>query len=133
MRQRNGSDSLHFVGAMGVRCPYFFSPVPQDYPEGSTACGRWFSFPRGGACADSGLDSDGVGMAEHGCSWRRQPAARNLYGTALLRAGWDRSPSFDDKTGRYRNTTLQTLGNAKAFRRAFDALGKLVTPRCCGC
>jgi hypothetical protein len=96
--------------------------------------GHWYSFPKAGACpAEQEEEQAAKSKSDGGCTWRRDPTARNLYGSALLAHGWDRSSSFDDKTGRYKNTTLRTLNNAEALQKAFDSLDELVTKRCCGC
>jgi hypothetical protein len=116
-------------------------------PSLSHECGYWYAFPKAGECKSSErpmqkmlpalLEGDrpsGQHPSQQ-CTWRRQPMARVLYGSDLVHAGWDKSPSFDQQTGVRLNTTAQTLSNghilegflARGFRQYFSS------PRCCGC
>ena len=61
--------------------------------------------------------------------------AKVLYGTDLLQAGWDKSLSFDQRTGARLNTTAQTLANGQVLE-SFLARGYekyFSHARCCGC
>lgn len=129
----NNSESRTWIGSMEVKCPYFKALVPQSNYSGSVSCGRWFSHPRGGSCLSP--DPSSPRMWDQGCSWKRDPKGYSILGTDLLQSGWNRSSSFDDKTGLRLDTTNQTLENAKVMQKAFEIserTGK-VRPRCCGC
>ena len=135
VREPNASASHTFVGAMAVQCPYFLYTQPvADYGYG-VPCGLWLSLPKAGACHHD--EGDGVMRPKAGaakpCTWQRSAMARNLYGTALLAAGWNRSSSFIDKTGARWNDTELTLANSRALAKAFTGLDNIVKPRCCGC
>ena len=135
VREPNASASHTFVGAMAVQCPYFLYSQPvADYGH-AVPCGLWLSLPKEGACHHD--EGDGVMRPKAGaakpCTWQRSAMARNLYGTALLAAGWNRSSSFIDKTGARWNDTELTLANSRALAKAFTGLDNIVKPRCCGC
>ena len=106
-------------------CPYYYYTVPQEEYAGSTRCGTWYSLPKAGVCP--GPD----------CSWSYEPTVRIVYGTELVSNGWDAALSFDQLTGKRRNTTEQTLQNLNAFERAFSGpnsrAGANLASRCCGC
>jgi hypothetical protein len=117
--------SRQLIGEAAVYCPYYYYSVPQEEYVGSTRCGSWYSLPRAGVCPG------------HTCSWSYEPTVRMVYGTELLSHGWDASLSFDQLTGKRRNTTDQTLQNLKAFGGAFTGNQSRVSAnllsRCCGC
>lgn len=128
----HGSESLKWTGAMQVQCPYFYYLFPSSVYAKHTPCGFWLSHPRGGSC--SSPDPRSPGTLGVDCTWRRHPAAQVVYGPQLLGAGWNRSSSFDDATGKRADTTAQTLQNAAALSRAFaSAQAPWFRPRCCGC
>lgn len=62
------------------------------------------------------------------CMWRRNPAARLLYGDDLFRAGWNPAQVDDTLT----NMTI-TKYNMAVFKMAVSNLSKDTEPRCCGC
>jgi hypothetical protein len=117
--------SRHLIGQAAVYCPYYYYTVPQEEYAGSTRCGTWYSLPKAGVCP--GPD----------CSWSYEPTVRIVYGTELVSNGWDAALSFDQLTGKRRNTTEQTLQNLNAFERAFSGpnsrAGANLARRCCGC
>jgi len=122
---------------MQVQCPYFYYLTPAAVTAAHyakrTPCGPWISHPRGGSCLSPDPSSP-RDMAAGACTWERQPAARVVFGDRLLASGWDRSSSFDDKTGHRRDNTNQTLHNGRALAAAFAAAARpLLSPRCCGC
>ena len=44
VREPAESDSIRYVGAMAVQCPYFYYPTPQQDYGWQTPCGRWYSY-----------------------------------------------------------------------------------------
>lgn len=84
---------------------------------------------RAGACNETSV------LGERGCTWKRLPAARVLFGADLLAAGWN--ASLQD-SGFGSGVTVQeelraTYKNVAAFNDAVTSLDEWVTPRCCGC
>lgn len=120
-----GSPSLSHVGRAPVWLPYVgVGAHPAEFWNaswGARVAGYNYHFPRGGECgADQPLGSGG-------CTWRRRPRARLLFGDALLAAGWDRS-FVPDAPGNF----THTLANQAAFARAWEALGALAAQESCG-
>eukprot|EP00035_Acanthoeca_spectabilis_P025849 m.460135 g.460135 ORF g.460135 m.460135 type:complete len:511 (-) comp21943_c0_seq1:139-1671(-) len=115
--------SARYTGFMATSLPWIHmhrgpsgSPIP-DPPATITPFGGWYSHPSGTKCADTtGQVGDG------GCTWRRDPRARMVYGAGLVAAGWVIPQNA---------TTADILGNVKAATKAFNAIP--MTPRCCGC
>ena len=74
-------------------------------------------------------------LGDDGCTWKRLPGSRMLYGADLLAAGWN--ASLQD-SGFGSDTTIEeelheTYKNVAAFGVALERLDDWVTPRCCGC
>ena len=116
-----------------MQCPYFLYDQPMENYGWETSCGLWLSYPKKAAC---GHEEAGLMVAEDGsaaCTWQPRALARNLYGGALLAAGWNLSSSFVDKTGARWNNTELTIANSRALAKAFGGLDSMVKPRCCGC
>lgn len=134
VQEPNASLSRRFVGAMQVRCPYFFYSQPVTNYGWETPCGKWLSFPREGACQHGSSDGHGSLLQDaNECTWYRSSMALNIYGSQLLDLGWNRSSSFEDKSGARKNDTEQTLNNSRVLKAAFQSLASLFRPRCCGC
>jgi len=94
-------------------------PVP-DPPARLTPFGGWYSHPSGSKCPDT---TGAVG--EGGCTWRRDPRARMVYGTGLFAHGWTLPPPTANVTAQ------DIIGNVAAADRTFAAIP--LKPRCCGC
>lgn len=94
----------------------------KPWVEGDTQVqsGYNYHFPADGACGEG--EAIGVG----GCTWRRLPLARMLYGADLLQHGWDLNFVADTPTN-----MSHTQKNVNAFRTALDALDSLVKPSPC--
>ena len=93
-----------------------------SYPI-SVLAGDNLSFPKKGACNET------QNLGENGCTWKRLPASRMLYGSDLLAHHWNTS---DPKVSVKYELEL-TMGNVAVFDRALDSLSQLIAPRCCGC
>lgn len=106
------SASLWWTGALQVQCPYFYYLTPKSAYPRRTACGVWLSHPRAGSCASP--DPASPKKLGQGCTWQRLPTAQVVFGDQLLAAGWNRSSSFDDATGKRVDTTVQTMQNVRA-------------------
>ena len=83
VHELNGSNSLRYVGAMQVQCPYFYYSEPQSQYGHQTACGVWLSYPRAGACPhhDDGQALTVDDFRAGGCTWSPRNMARNIYGS----------------------------------------------------
>ena len=93
---------------------------PVEKYTASILGGYNYHFPRGGECAE------GVRLGTGGCTWRRLPSARMLYGADLLAVGWNRTFVADTPTDQ-----RHTLANVAAFAKALEALDALVQPTLC--
>ena len=88
-------------------------------------------------CISEGIDEtyklltevEGVPLGTAGCTWRRLPATRMVYGADLIAAGWNRTFVADTPTDQ-----RHTLANVAAFARgrAFRSLDAWVQPTACG-
>ena len=70
-----------------------------------------------------------------GCTWKRLPGSRMLYGADLLAAGWNasvRDSGFGSSVS-IKEELEYTYKNVAVFNAALEGLDKWVTPRCCGC
>ncbi len=76
---------------------------------------------QGGAC------KEGESLGTNGCTWRRLPTVRMIYGEDLLAAGWDRAVVPDTPTN-----VSHTEANIASFATAFNTLSRLVLPTNCG-
>lgn len=89
--------------------------MPSEPVQFSNAVTKARAAPIGPACPIGVAPVGGGG----GCTWQRAPAVRVRYGTDLLAAGWNKSSSFDDKTGRYKvRPRTRSKPNAKLWRAA---------------
>jgi hypothetical protein len=118
--------SITIVGAQSVWLPYFYYQRPRPPVRGEAAAsaypgvrpfGEWYSLPRAGECAE------GKPLGHSGCTWRRLPRARIVWGSELLKLGWNATyiphwPLHD--VGH--NTTDQCLQNEPVLHEAFAAL-----------
>jgi hypothetical protein len=117
-----GNPSLTHVGRAPVYLPYVaYKVVPAASYPGEKASGFNYHFPKGGRCPE------GVAVGTNGCTWRRLPRARLLYGQDLLEAGWDTAFVPDTLTNQ-----THTLANNEAFRRAWKKLDATVAADPCG-
>ena len=113
---------LTHVGRAKVFLPYVGVALrPRAAWPGEQPGGHNYHFPRGGGCPE------GAALGEGGCTWRRLPASRMVYGPDLEAAGWDRT-FVPDVPG---NTT-HTEANVAAFRAALKSLDSRVRPTACG-
>ena len=96
----------------------------EKYPV-SILVGDNLSFPRKKACAET------QALGEGGCTWKRLPQSRMLYGGDLERNGWNATTVRD--VGSIEAEIALTYKNMAAFNRALDEIGQYRTPRCCGC
>ena len=119
---RDGNPSLTHIGRAPVYLPYVGNELkPTAHYSVSIPGGYNYHFPRNGECAE------GAPLGTAGCTWRRLPAARMLYGTDLLVAGWNRTFVADTPTDQ-----RHTLANVAAFAKAWKALDEWVQPVACG-
>eukprot|EP00040_Diaphanoeca_grandis_P028158 m.161768 g.161768 ORF g.161768 m.161768 type:complete len:478 (+) comp31253_c3_seq1:3430-4863(+) len=114
--------SSHYVGAMPVMLPYGYYRQPQETFPVRIPSGENLSTPKKGVC------KEGQQPGTNGCTWKRSPAARVLYGPDLFKAGWD---------DRWIPDTLHnqshSLYNIEKFKAATHLYDHYVTQRCCGC
>lgn len=117
-----GNPSLTHIGRMPVYLPYVGIDLKPHVPgDPQFASGYNFHFPTAGAC------DEGMPIGTNGCTWRRHPMARMIYGANLLDAGWDLTFVPDTPTD-----MTHTKRNSVAFKAAFDALDSIVHPAACG-
>jgi len=113
--------STSYVGRAPVYMPYVGVKMEPAETYTNIASGHNYHFPKGGACAE------GAALGENGCTWRRLPAARMLYGADLLAAGWDRAFVPDTPSN-----VSHTRANIAAFAAAVRKLDELMEPTPCG-
>ena len=114
--------SLKYVGRSPVYLPYVGQELmPRTQYDASILAGYNFHFPKRGKCAEN------APLGTDGCTWRREPVARMIYGHDLLAAGWNRTFVADTPTDQ-----THTLANVRAFSKAIHALDHLMTPAACG-
>ena len=112
---------MHYVSRAPVYLPYVgVKLVPKEHYV-SIPSGHNYHFPVQGAC------KEGEPLGTGGCTWRRLPKARMLYGADLLAAGWDRTFVPDTPTN-----VSHTLANVAAFAKAVRRLDQLFAPVPCG-
>jgi len=102
--------------------PYVYYRKAADKYPNSTHVGDNFSTPKNGSCAA------GAKVGEGGCTWKHQAAVRMIYYPNLMAAGWNASLARDTPTD-----DSGSRHNIAAMDTAWDNLGSLVSPRCCGC
>jgi len=116
-----GSASRTHVGRAPVYLPYVGMTLAPCDGCVSIPAGFNYAFPKDGKCRE------GAPLGADGCTWRRAPSARMLYGDDLLAAGWDRAFVPDTDTN-----VSHTLANVAAFAAAVKARDKLVLAPPCG-
>ena len=113
--------SRRYVGRAPVYLPYVGQELtPREQYDASILGGYNFHFPKEGKCAE------GEPLGTDGCTWRREPLARMLYGADLLASGWNRTFVPDTPTDQ-----THTRANVAAFARAVGALDALIQPVAC--
>jgi len=113
--------SLKHVGRAPVFMPYVGVKMKPERSYTNIASGFNFHFPKGGACAED------APLGTEGCTWRRAPTVRMLYGDDLIAAGWDRAFVPDTATN-----VSHSRANIAAFARAVRALDAAAMPVSCG-
>lgn len=117
----------NYVGRSRVFLPYYrYKDPAEDYPV-SVLLGDNLSFPKKGACGEGGKLGDG------GCTWKRLPTSRMLYGQDLLDAGWSTAEAWPASGGSVEHEIAFTQANVDVFEVALERLERFVTKRCCGC
>jgi len=115
----------NYVGRSKVFLPYYRYKDPmEEYPI-SILAGDNLSFPRKRGCKEDQTLGDG------GCTWKRTPFSRMLYGQDLLAKGWNATPVR--AVGTVKDELDISYHNIGVFDAALDAISAFVTPRCCGC
>ena len=117
----------NYVGRSRVYLPYYRYKEPMEHYNVSVLLGDNLSFPRKGACAD------GQQLGDGGCTWKRMPTARILYGQDLLDAGWSTAETWPAAGGTIEHELEATRANAAVFDVALERIERHVTKRCCGC
>ena len=119
----------NYVGRSPVYLPYYHYHTPaESYPIADKA-GDNLSFPRKRSCKES------QALGDDGCTWKRLPGSRMLYGGDLLAAGWNttvKDSGFGSSVS-IKEELEYSYKNVAAFNAALETLDKWVTPRCCGC
>lgn len=115
----------NYVGRSKVYLPYYRYRLPMDTYPVSVLVGDNLSFPKKGACVEGGA------LGDDGCTWRRLPTSRMVYGPDLLAAGWNVTPVRG--VGSIEEELKVTFANIEVFKAALAKMDSMVTPRCCGC
>ena len=113
--------SRHYVGRAPVYMPYVGVKMAPKEHNVDIPSGHNYHFPLQGAC------KEGEPLGTRGCTWRRLPKARMLYGADLLAAGWDRTFVPDTPTN-----VSHSRANIAAFATAVRELDALFAPAPCG-
>jgi hypothetical protein len=74
---------------------------------------------------------EGESLGTNGCTWRRLPTARMIYGRDLLASGWNRNYSYPEEYDSPNNTEWSDA-NGAAFAATFVALNDRILPTPCG-
>ena len=113
-RLLDDSPTANFVGRAPVYLPYGPPPgpwiAPPSYPV-SKRCGNNFSLLKRRSCAE------GKPLGTGGCTWRRMPLARIMYGAELTAAGWREAEPHGHRNNT--NATDATLANAVVLEKMF--------------
>ena len=117
----------NYIGRSKVYLPYYRYDQPREHYPVSILVGDNLSFPRKTSCADDQRLGDG------GCTWKRLPQSRMLYGDDLMAFGWNATADYPNTGGSIEEEIAVTHKNIASFNRALDNLGQYRTPRCCGC
>ena len=83
----------NYVGRSRVYLPYYRYHEPLETYPVSVLIGDNLSFPRKGSCKEGERVGDG------GCTWKRLPTSRMLYGHDLLDAGWSTKEAWPGAGG----------------------------------
>jgi hypothetical protein len=73
----------NYVGRSKVYLPYYRYKQPMERYPLSVLVGDNLSFPKRKACTEAQALGDG------GCTWKRLPQSRMLYGDDLVAHGWN--------------------------------------------
>eukprot|EP01062_Namystynia_karyoxenos_P030790 TRINITY_DN2290_c7_g1_i1.p2 TRINITY_DN2290_c7_g1~~TRINITY_DN2290_c7_g1_i1.p2 ORF type:complete len:384 (+),score=112.51 TRINITY_DN2290_c7_g1_i1:74-1225(+) len=115
------------VGRSTVMAPYFYWQIPRETYPGAAVIGYDYALPKGGECPE------GVPLGTAGCTWRRRPRARVLWGDRLLRLGWNAtSAPFWPLHASGPNVTGQLAHNAAVFGAAWEQVAALMERPPCG-
>lgn len=117
----------NYVGRSRVYLPYYRYKEPRETYPVSVLIGDNLSFPRKGSCKEGERIGDG------GCTWKRLPMSRMLYGHDLLDAGWNTEETWPAAGGTVAHELEATRANAAVFDAALQRIEAYVTKRCCGC
>jgi hypothetical protein len=113
---------LTHIGRTPLYLPYVGVPMEPHGPHpGEELTGYNYHFPKAGACPE------GQPLGFEGCTWRRLPLSRMIYGDDLEANGWDRT-FVQDTPG----NVSHTKANIAAFGATFKALDGMVLPITCG-
>jgi hypothetical protein len=116
-----------FVGSERVYLPYFYYQEQLQSHEyaGIRSFGAWFSTPSKGRCGeDQALGTDG-------CTWKRSPRARVVYGDELLARGWNATHVNHWPLHKVaHNNTRQCLTNLPIMVAAFAQHRVRSSPEC---
>lgn len=113
---------MRYIGRSPIFTPYVGVPMRPGGPHpGAAPSGHNFHFPKDGACGE------GEALGTGGCTWRRLPRARMLYGADLVAAGWDLAFVADTPSD-----VSHTNANKESFARALRALDAKALPDPCG-
>jgi hypothetical protein len=118
------SPSLSYIGRTPIYLPYVGVPMlPLGLREYDELIGYNYHFPKQTECLISRNENN---VGDNGCTWKRSPIARMIYGSDLLANGWDLAFVADTPT----NTT-HTKANINAFSQSFDSLNNKYLPTTC--
>ena len=73
----------NYVGRSKVYLPYYRYKQPMERYPLSVLVGDNLSFPKRKACTEA------QELGDEGCTWKRLPQSRMLYGDDLMAHGWD--------------------------------------------
>jgi hypothetical protein len=109
-------------------CAVAAHPIPSHIlSQVSVLLGDNLSFPRKGSCKQHEK------LGENGCTWKRLPTSRMLYGHDLLDAGWSTEEAWPGAGGTVQHELEATRANAAVFSTALERIEAYVSKRCCGC
>jgi len=117
----------NYVGRSRVYLPYYRYKDPLETYPVSVLLGDNLSFPRKGSCKQHEK------LGENGCTWKRLPTSRMLYGHDLLDAGWSTEEAWPGAGGTVQHELEATRANAAVFSTALERIEAYVSKRCCGC
>eukprot|EP01065_Artemidia_motanka_P044843 TRINITY_DN6446_c0_g1_i1.p1 TRINITY_DN6446_c0_g1~~TRINITY_DN6446_c0_g1_i1.p1 ORF type:complete len:389 (+),score=24.83 TRINITY_DN6446_c0_g1_i1:110-1276(+) len=114
------------IGRAPVMKPFFYYQRPRESYPVTGVIGENFALPRGGECVN------GEEIGTGGCTWRRLPRARVLWGDRLLRHGWNNTEQrFWPLREHGPNITSRIEQNSVAFDSAWRSVSALMqAPEC---